>query len=386
MIATKQCWRLLALAAIAIGLSAMRIEAQDRFGQADERRRDAVASASGGFWQASDWLGGNAANRQWRLGIDGSDTDTGVVIRTVSPRSAADRARLQAGDTIVAVDGFQVGNVGGRLFSLPEELNRRADASGMVSLLVLDHRARRLTTLRVQMEPWQSNLTGTLINTARGSLPADAIVTVQIENVSRPFFTVRNGQTSFRPTNSNTIPFQIAYDPAFVDPQDIFRVRAFVTSGGRTILETPTPQNVLTQGNPSDVGLNLAAVGQSSLVSTGGSSVVTAGYPNFNSIDEQITGMYRQYLGRAPTSLELAALHTMPGIQDRLSRMPLELMAAQEYFDLVGNNNLAWLDRVFQTLLGRRPSQLEMDQWMRRFAELRFSRTELLRQLDQARR
>ena len=62
--------------------------------------------------------------------------------------------------------------------------------------------------------------------------------------------------------------------------------------------------------------------------------------------------------------------------------MPLELMAAQEYFDLAGNNNLVWLEKVFQEIVKKRPSQIELDQWMRRYADLRYSRTELLRQLN----
>lgn len=381
----RNSFKLAAIASSALAIPIAPATAQDRFANSDSRSREAAAPSLGATWQGSSWLGGSgtSSQRQWLLGVEGNDTETGVVIRSVTPRSAADRARLEPGDTIVAVDGFQVGSVAGRIYSLPDELNRRADASGVVSLLVHDNRSGRLASLRVKMDgATQSTLTGTLVYAGRMSLPVDAVVTVQIENVSRPFYVVRNGQTSFRPTNQNTIPFQIAYDPSYIDPQDIYRIRAYVTSGGRTILEAQTPQNVLTLGNPSDVRMNLTPIAQNTLVSAGGPAVVSAGYPNYNAVDEQLAAMYVKYLGRSPSSAELAALHLTPGLTTRLQTMPLELMAAQEYFDLVGNNNLAWLDRVFREIVGKRPSQDELAQWMRRYGEVNFSRTELLRQLN----
>jgi uncharacterized lipoprotein YbaY len=357
--------------------------AQDRWASADARTRGVQQNDVGSKWQGGSWLGGGSvARRQWRLGVEGFETETGVLVRSVTPRSAAQLARIEADDVIIAVEGFQVGIVAGRLYDLNDELNRRANANGVVTLLVQDHISGRLASIRAQLDGNQNSLTGTLIHNGRVPLPSDAIVTVEIENVTRPHYQVRQGNHAFRPTVANNIPFEIAYDPSFIDPQDTYRVRAFVSSGGRTILSTPSPQNVLTRGNPNQARLTLAPV-ETSLV--GGNTtpgVITAGYPNYNTLNERITDMYMQYLGRRPTTLELAALRATPGIESRLDLMPLELMAAQEYFDLAGNNDVVWLQKVFQEIVKKRPSQTELDQWMRRYSDLRFSRTELLRQLN----
>ena len=56
-------------------------------------------------------------------------------------------------------------------------------------------------------------------------------------------------------------------------------------------------------------------------------------------------------------------------------------MASQEYFDRVGDNNSVWIRKVFGEVIGRTPSALEFDQWMRRFADVRYSRMEVLKQM-----
>ena len=74
----------------------------------------------------------------------------GVRVRSVTPGSAASRARIEVGDSIVTVNGYQVGMVQGRLYDLSEEISRRADASGAVTLVVQDHRTSALASVRVQ--------------------------------------------------------------------------------------------------------------------------------------------------------------------------------------------------------------------------------------------
>ena len=98
-------------------------------------------------------------------------------------------------------------------------------------------------------------------------------------------------------------------------------------------------------------------------------------------MEQQVTAAYERYLGRIPSAVELAVWTKATNGVDQLSFVQTEVLGSQEYFDRVGNNNAAWLQRVFAEILGRNPSYDEMNQWMRRFGELRFSRTELLRQL-----
>ena len=117
------------------------------------------------------------------------------------------------------------------------------------------------------------------------------------------------------------------------------------------------------------------------LAATPSSSVVTAGYPSYNATTDQVVKIYRDYLGREPTNGELAALQFAPNIQTKLNRLPIELMAQQEFYDRAGNNNKAWLQLVFARIVGKQLSQTEYDQWNRRLAELGNSRTTLLEQL-----
>jgi uncharacterized lipoprotein YbaY len=316
----------------------------------------------------------------WHLGVRVNSTETGVLITDVTPGSAGERARLERDDLIIAVGGYQVGIIDGLLYDLGDELRRRADATGAVSILVQDHNNGRIANVRVQLDGNTTTLSGDLVFRERFQLPTDSVVTVRIVNVSRPYAAVRNGEASFRPTTSNTIPFEIAYDQNYISPDDLYEVRASVVSGGREIMQSAQAQPVITRGNPTKVRLNLVS-SSIGLVSSPGSSVVTAGYPNYNAATDQITKIYRDYLGRNPTNGELAALQFAPNIQTKLSTLPIELMAQQEFYDRTGNNNQVWLQQVFTMIVGKQPTPAEYEQWNRRFAELRYSRTELLRQL-----
>ncbi len=355
---------------------------QSGYGSDFRQRGDAIGTQS--WWQGNSWLNGiqNAA-REWHLGIDGRNTAAGVTVFSVNPGSAAGRAGIQQGDTIVNVNGFQVGLVNGRLYDLSEELARRADQYGRVELLVQSARSLRLNSMSLQLDRRSESLQGELVYSGP-SLPSNALVTVELRNVSRPYYEVRNGRSVFRVNTTRDIPFQIAYDPSYINPQDVYEVRATVTLGGRTIMDSVRPQRVITLGNPSTVRLQLQEVGGyggGGLVSAAVGSEVTAGYGSFGAFDDQVVQLYRRYLNRQPTYLELAAIRSTPGIADRLEALALELMAAQEYFDAAGNNNNVWLDAVFREIVKRPPTQRELAEWMRRFESLRYSRTELLRQL-----
>lgn len=289
-------------------------------------------------------------------------------------------------DVIVCVGGDQVGRVGGRVFELSDELNHHADSRGRIEMLVQDSRSFQLRNVRLQLSDAQAGLAGTIVLPG-ARIPADAVVTLLLENTSRPHYVVRNGQYSFRvPPNTTQIPFTLNYDPRYVFPTDTYRLRAYVTSGGRTIYDTLQPQYVITKGNPSTVQLRLSPasyVAVSSPVSpTNTVAVTTASYTNYDAVSQRVTAAYKRYLGRIPSAMELAAWHQAPDINYSLSKLPLQLMGSQEYFDMVGNNNVVWIKKVFGEIIGHPPSSLELDQWMRRFAELRYSRMGVLNQMQ----
>jgi len=353
--------------------------AQDRWGVGDSRDRNGSTSNSwqGGAWQGGSWLGSPGNPSKWNLGVVGESTETGFRISQVTSGGAASRARIQPGDTIVTVEGFQVGLIGGRLYDVADEVNRRAESSGAVRLLLQDGQTGRLASVRVQLDSQVQRLTGTLI--APVALPADAVITVQIENLTRPQWAVRNGQLILNAAQLRDIPFQIAYDPQYVFAQDVYQVRAFVSSGGRNVYFTPQPVRVLTQGNPSQIQLRLEPVGGSTPAGTSGT---LTGFANYNQIDDEVTRLYRLYLGRAPSMGELAAARiSFDDLKTLTERLPLKLMASPEYFDLAHNSREFWLANVFGIIVGRQASQAEIKQWMQRFSDLGFSRTELLRQL-----
>ncbi len=374
---------LLIASLICFAASATSLSAQTRWdgGATDRDRTTSLGQNSLGqssLWQGSDWLGTqNQQQRRWQLGVSGKNVDTGVLVNSVSGNSAAARARIEVGDLIVNVGGFQVGFVAGRAYDLAEEINRRADSSGLVTLVIQDHRSGQLASVPIQLDNPSTLLVGTINYRDSNAIPADAIVTVQIENVTRPYYSVHNGSKQFRPSSGNSFPFEIAYDGAYINAQDTYQVRATITSSGRTIADTIQPQKVLTNGAGNQAQLTLASVNSSN---PGG--VISAGYgPNYDTVDARLTSMYRKYLNRDPSFVELAALRMAPDIESRLSLMPLDIMASQEYFDAAGNNNAEWLGRIFTQVVKRPPSQSELQQWMQRYGDLRYSRTDLLRQL-----
>ena len=344
--------------------------------------RSRAATPTG--YAGSGWLGsGSSASSPWRLGVTGENTETGVQVRQVASGSAAATARIEAGDMILTVGGFQVGLVEGRLYDLADEINRRADSHGLVNLVVQDHRTGRLASVRVQLVRGENLLRGSVVYTEPAALPADAVVTLNIGNVSRPHYQVHQQNNSYRLVRSGETPFAISYDPAYIDPADIYQITASVTSAGRTILTGRQAPQVLTKGNPSLVRIQLVPVER--LVSnTGPVTTVTAGYANHNNLIEQLNELYRQLLVRNPTELELVAWQNMPGIQDHMEDVSLKLMASQEYFDRVGNNSTAWTDQVFRQVVGRSPNQQELAQWLNRYEQLRRSRMAMLQQLQSA--
>ena len=275
-----------------------------------------------------------------------------------------------------------------RVFDLAEQLARQAGSRGQVGLLVQNSRSLQLTSMTVQLDnSSQLGLTGTLLLPGNARLPADALVTVQLENVSRPHYVVRNGEYAFRPPaySSGAINFTLNYDQNYVFPNDTYRLNASVTSRGRTLYVASRPEYVLTRGNPARVQMQMVpatSIATAGVTNVANSNVYTSGYINYDLITQRVTQAYERYLGRQPSSLELAAWHQVPDVEFRLSRLPHELMASQEYFDRVGDNNSVWIRQVFGEVIGRTPTALEFDRWVRRFADVRYSRMEVLKQMQ----
>ncbi len=339
-------------------------------------------------WQSGGWLGGNITPAQdWTLGVQCDDTGTGVYIRQVAPNSAAARASLEVSDIIVAVAGQQVGTVDGRYVDFSSEIRRRADSYGNVSLLVQDGRTGQLTSIRVQLDGNQSSVRGFIVRRDRSALPSDAVVTVSIENATKPFYTVRNGQVTFLTNTQNNIPFEINYDPSYIDPKDQYELRAQIVAGNRVIYRSSQPIRIFGNAPTDNVQIEVIPA-QTTAAYPSNWPVVTAGYGSSvtDALASQYTQIYRRYLGRDPYPMEMAAFMVASNPQNEVSSLPLNLMASQQYYDAVGNNNTMWITAVFQQIIGRPPSIQERDQWLEYFNRLRGSRMEVLRQLAASKR
>ena len=339
-------------------------------------------------WQNGNWLSSTLAPVQdWKLGVQCDDLDTGVYIRQVAPGSAAARASLEVSDIIVAVGGQQVGTVDGRYVDFSGEIRRRADQYGNVSLLVQDGRTGRLTSIRVQLDGNQNSVRGVIVRRDRSALPSDATVTVSLENVTRSYYAVRNGQVTFLASAQNNIPFEINYDPTYIDAADQYELKAQIVSANRVIYATNQPVRIF-GGAPTD-NLQIEVVPtQTTAAYPTNWPVVTAGYGSSvsDTLASQFVQIYRRYLGRDPYPIEMVALTASRNPQSEVDALPLTLMAGQQYYDAVGNNNALWMTSVFQQIIGRPPSTQERDQWLQYFNNLRGSRMEVLRQLVRSKR
>lgn len=345
---------------------------------ARERGFDQNGSSPVSGWLNSSNTG--ATSNQWTLGIRGNNTDAGVVIQEVAPGSAAQKARLKVGDVIVSISGYQVGFVGNQVFDVAEEINRRASTDGRVSMLVQDSRSSRLAALRVQLAARHEFISGRLAYSGAARLPSDAVVTIKVDNLTRPHYRVSIPNNTFPASEIVNGTFELPYDPSYIEPQDVYELRAFVSSGGRTVLASDRPQRVITNGNPRQVQMELVSLER--FASAGSETPISAGYSNYNQVDDRINALYRRYLGRAPALAELVAWRRLPA--DRLNTGQLDIMASQEFYDLTGNNSQDWIDRVFSEIVGKRPTAQELSQWMLHFDQLRRSRMELLNHLYKA--
>ena len=90
----------------------------------------------------------------------------------------------------------------------------------------------------------------------------DAVVSIRLENQSRPQYQVRNGETSFRLDSFGVgnIPFRLNFDPSYISNSDIYFLRAMITSGGRTIYQTQRPTYVLNAGKSDQRSVGTGSV------------------------------------------------------------------------------------------------------------------------------
>jgi putative lipoprotein len=101
-----------------------------------------------------------------------------------------------------------------------------------------------------------AQVTGTVTSRPPGPLPADAVVIVELRDLSAaeaPGAIVAN--ETLRTPGAMPVAFRLDYDPAAVDATHAYGVQARVVAGGQPRLTTDAPIRVITGGSPTQVEL-----------------------------------------------------------------------------------------------------------------------------------
>jgi putative lipoprotein len=100
-----------------------------------------------------------------------------------------------------------------------------------------------------------AKVTGMVTYLQRLALPPTAVVDVKLLDVSLQDAPARllGEQIITNPGHQVPIPFEIAYDPAAIDPRHTYAVQARITARGRLIFISTSAYHVITRGNPNHV-------------------------------------------------------------------------------------------------------------------------------------
>lgn len=310
--------------------------------------------------------------KDWKLGVFVQNTDIGALVTQVAPGSAGQQAGLEPNDVIVAVGGSRIGSFDNRIIELADELRRSTDSFGRVSLLVLDARQRTLQALPVSMNTTSSSMTGSVMTRDRVQLPFGAVLTVQLQNASKPFYEILGGKSVTQVNSVAPFQFELNFDPRYIDPRDQYQLIAFISSGNTELyrLQQPIPINPNALGQPVNLTLERSQGG--GLVNSGPlpnnsnnpGNVVSVGYPS--QVDSNaVNQMYFKFLRRAPSAKETLAWNSYLQGGNSINDMAAKLMSSPQFQDRFSNES-AYLQQVIQLTSNRVPSQQELSFWLTR--------------------
>jgi uncharacterized lipoprotein YbaY len=313
----------------------------------------------------------NSQPNSWRLGVGIENLETGVLLTDVERGQPADRAGLERGDVIVNVGGYQVGYLNGTLFDLGDELHRRVDDHGRVTMLVFDNQGRQIRSLPVQLvQQSAAGVRGQVVCRERITLSPQAVLTVRLRDVTYSSWqNVEVGKHVIPNPTHPPIPFSIEFDRTAIYPDHKYAVDAWLVDRGQIVLQSsaPTPVSPLSATAPMQV----------TLVRTSASVPPNSTYAVGQL--EQIGQWYRQYLGRDASGQELAAwqAHLQAG------RAPQDILAyilsSSEYFDRMGNQQNRYLTDVYRNIYGRAPTATDLQQFATQYQQYDGQRSQFVR-------
>jgi uncharacterized lipoprotein YbaY len=281
----------------------------------------------------------------YRLGINVQNTPTGVLVVGVSPGSVAQASGIEAGDTLVTVGGYQVGYVGDRLFDVGDELARRVDAAGGVTLLVRDGRTGVLENAAVRFGAASRAISGRIFGPTGTRLPASAVTAVRVLDVTYPQWQdviVAQSQMA-----SAELPTTYRLDLPVLQANHRYAVEARVEHGGRVIMQTgqPTPLAAIDREQQVD----LVLVGQQQ----------PGPQPSLQPRD-QIDQWIRTYLGRPPRNFETEVWMAELYRGRSLANVRAGILSSSEIFERCGRSRDIYVSEVFRLLYGRAPTAPEL--------------------------
>jgi hypothetical protein len=292
----------------------------------------------------------------FRLGIYSRNSDTGVVVTSVSPGSVAQQSGIEAQDIIIAVGGYQVGIISGRTYDISEELERRVDAQGRVLLLVRNHRDGRLVNIPVQFNGNTPGLGISVFGSANTASrpPAQSGTTLLARVVDTTYPQWQNvslGETQIPLTGRWPIEFQVDLDPSQLRPNHRYALDVQVVQRGYPILQMNSPSAInLANGSPR-VAVTLVPGPNSG--SGGGIN------PDIRPI-EQVGIWYEQLAGRRMTDRESTVWQRELARGKSLDEIYATVLASTEYSDRFRGNMDLYINDIYRNLFARSATQSEI--------------------------
>jgi putative lipoprotein len=123
----------------------------------------------------------------------------------------------------------------------------------LLALLALALLSTPLAACRSTSRPQAvTAVTGTVTYQERIALPANAIITVQLQDISKADApaVVLGSQVIQANGKQPPFPFSISYDPAQIQPNGRYTLRATITVDGQLIFTSTQAYPVITGGNP----------------------------------------------------------------------------------------------------------------------------------------
>jgi len=103
---------------------------------------------------------------------------------------------------------------------------------------------------------------GTVAYQVRMAMPENAILTIQLQDVSQPDApakVIAEQEIAFA-GHQVPLPFELHYDPAKIDAKHSYSLSARITVDGQLMFLNTTAYRVITQGNPAKVDMVLQMV------------------------------------------------------------------------------------------------------------------------------